>query len=80
MTRVRVLYFASLRDAAGRAEEDVQSDAGDLASLYDELQARHQLPFPRRQLRVAVDGDFVSWATPLRDGSQVAFLPPVSGG
>jgi molybdopterin synthase sulfur carrier subunit len=80
MTRVRVLYFASLRDAAGRAEEDVQTGAADLASLYAEVQSRHQLPFPQRQLRVAVDGDFVSWTTPLREGSDVAFLPPVSGG
>ena len=80
MTRVRVLYFASLRDAAGCAEEDVDTSAADLASLYAELQARHQLPFPQRQLRVAVDGDFVPWGTSLREGSQVAFLPPVSGG
>lgn len=80
MTRVRVLYFASLRDAAGRSEEDVQTGAADLASLYAELQARHQLPFPQRQLRVAIDGDFSPWSTPLRDGSDVAFIPPVSGG
>jgi molybdopterin synthase sulfur carrier subunit len=80
MIRVRVLYFASLRDAAGLAQEDVQTEAPDLAALYAELQARHQLPFAQRQLRVAVDGDFVGWATPLRDRSDVAFLPPVSGG
>ena len=80
MTQVRVLYFASLRDAAGRAQEDVETEAADLASLYAVLQSRHQLPFPRRQLRVAVDGDFSTWSTPLRDGSDVAFIPPVSGG
>jgi len=80
MTRVRVLYFASLRDAAGLAEEELCTDVADLASLYAEVQARHRLPFPQRQLRVAVDGDFVSWTTPLREDSDVAFLPPVSGG
>jgi molybdopterin synthase sulfur carrier subunit len=78
--RVRVLYFASLRDAAGRADEDVQTDAVDVASLYAELQARHQLPFPQHQLRVAIDGDFSPWSTTLRDGCDVAFIPPVSGG
>ena len=80
MTRVRVLYFASLRDAAGRNDEEVRTDAVDLAALYAELQARHPLPFPQRQLRVAVDGAFVPWSTALRDGSDVAFIPPVSGG
>ena len=80
MSRVRVLYFASLRDAARRNEEDVETSAADLSALYAELQARHQLPFPQRQLRVAVDGAFMPWTTPLREGSDVAFIPPVSGG
>ena len=80
MTRVNVLYFASLRDAARVAGETVSTDAEDLRALYDELQARHQLPFPARQLRVAVNGEFTRWEAPLREGSDVAFIPPVSGG
>ena len=80
MNRVRVLYFASLRDAAGRVAEEAATDAPDLASLYAEVQARHQLPFPQRQLRVAVDGAFARWDERVRDGIEVAFIPPVSGG
>jgi len=80
MTRVNVLYFASLRDAARVAGETVSTDAADLGALYDELQARHQLPFPARQLRVAVNGEFANWSAPLSEGSDVAFIPPVSGG
>ena len=80
MTRINVLYFASLRDAAQVAGETVSTEAADLRALYDELQARHQLPFPARQLRVAVNGEFAGWNAPLREGSDVAFIPPVSGG
>ena len=80
MARVRLLYFASLREAVGRADEDVVSDAGDLAGLYAEVAARHGLDWPRARLRVAVDGAFADWAQPLRDGSEVVFIPPVSGG
>jgi len=80
MTRVNVIYFASLRDAAQVAGETVSTEAADLRALYDELQARHQLPFPARQLRVAVNGEFAGWNAPLREGSDVAFIPPVSGG
>ncbi|WP_119717792.1 molybdopterin converting factor subunit 1 [Cognatilysobacter tabacisoli] len=76
---VTVLYFASLRDAAGRDREEVASD-GDLGSLYDALRARHGFALPRERLRVAVDGAFVRWDAPVRDGSEVAFIPPVSGG
>ncbi len=80
MARVRLLYFASLREAVGRADEDVVSDAGDLAALYVEAAARHGLAWPRERLRVAVDGAFADWSQPLRDGSEVVFIPPVSGG
>ena len=80
MTRVTVLYFAALRDAAGGPMEIVETDAADLGALYAQAQARHQLPFPQRQLRVAVDDTFARWEDPLREDSEVAFIPPVSGG
>jgi molybdopterin synthase sulfur carrier subunit len=79
-TKVTILYFAALRDAAGGASEVVETAAPDLRALYNELQARHQLPFPARQLRVAVDGDFARWEDVPREGAEIAFIPPVSGG
>jgi molybdopterin synthase sulfur carrier subunit len=78
--KLQVLYFASLRDAAGCAEEIVQTQAMDAAALYAELQARHGFALPRERLRVAVDGAFAQWGDALRDGSEIAFIPPVSGG
>ena len=79
MASVTVLYFASLRDAAGREREAVHHD-GDLPSLYASLQARHGFALPQAQLRVAVDGAFARWDMPLHEGAEVAFIPPVSGG
>jgi molybdopterin synthase sulfur carrier subunit len=80
MTAVTVLYFASLRDAAGVDSEALQTDAADLQALYLELQARHGLAMPLSRLRVAVDGAFASWQSPVHDGAEIAFIPPVSGG
>lgn len=80
MATVRLLYFASLREAAGRDVEVVDSAAPDLAALYAEAAARHALGWPRERLRVAVDGAFARWDDALVDGSEVAFIPPVSGG
>ena len=80
MKRLKVLYFASLRDAAGMAEEPVETMAADAAALYAELQSRHGFALQRERLRVAVDGAFAQWDGALRDGSEVAFIPPVSGG
>jgi len=80
VTRVTVLYFASLRDAAGVASEVLDSDANDLRGLYVALRARHGFTMPWEQLRVAVDGAFARWDNALQVGSEVAFIPPVSGG
>ena len=76
---ITVLYFASLRDAAGLDSECVPLPVS-LAAMYEELRARHGFTLPAARLRVAVDGAFVAWDTPLREGSEVAFIPPVSGG
>lgn len=78
--RVEVLYFASLRDAAGCAAEAVDTAAQDVGALYAELAARHGFGFAPKSLRAAIDGAFVAWDAPLRPNAEVAYLPPVSGG
>lgn len=76
----RLLYFASLRDAAGCSEEEVASDAQDVRELYAEVAARHSFAFTPERLRVAIDGEFTNWDRTLHDGAEIVFLPPVSGG
>ena len=78
--RVRLLYFASLRDAAGCEVEEVDSGTGSLADIYDAARARHGFALPRDRLRVALDGAFADWRIAPRDGAEIAFIPPVSGG
>ena len=80
MIRLKLLYFASLRDAAGVPDEEFDTEAADLAALYDGLRARHGFALPRERLRVAMDGAFCSWDAPVREGAEIAFIPPVSGG
>ena len=78
--RVRVLYFASLRDTAGRDEDALDVQPGSLARLYDDVRARHGFAFPRERLRVARNGEFAHWDDVAADGDEIAFIPPVSGG
>ena len=75
-----LLYFASLRERAGVPSESLSTEAADLAGLYEEIQARHGIAWPREHLRDAVDGEFARWQEPLRAGSEVAFILPVGGG
>lgn len=78
--QVTVLYFASLRDAAGIPQESLETEAGDLRSVYEWVRARHGFALDADRMRVAVDGAFAQWSDPPRAGSEVAFIPPVSGG
>jgi molybdopterin synthase sulfur carrier subunit len=76
---VTVLYFASLRDAAGVGLEVVDRPDS-LLALYQELRARHGFALEPEKLRVAVDGTFGDWNATVHDGAEIAFIPPVSGG
>ena len=78
--RFQLRYFASLGDAAGMAEELVESPAIEPRTLYAEVAARHGFRLAIEKLRVAVNGNFAAWDHPLHDGDEVVFLPPVSGG
>jgi molybdopterin synthase sulfur carrier subunit len=76
----RLLYFASLADAAGIAEESRASAATTPDALYAEVAAAYGFPIARERLRVAVNGAFAPWDRRLADGDEVVFVPPVSGG
>ncbi|MBS0457947.1 MAG: MoaD/ThiS family protein [Proteobacteria bacterium] len=78
--RVRLLYFASLRDQAQRESECVEVQAGSLQQLYEAAQERHGFALPRARLRVARNGAFAHWQEMAAEGDEVAFIPPVSGG
>ena len=78
--KFRLLYFASLADRAGCAEESIDSAAGDPAVLYEEVRQLHEFTLERARLRVAVNGRIVAWDHRLQDGDEIVFLPPVSGG
>jgi molybdopterin-guanine dinucleotide biosynthesis protein A len=78
--RVKVRYFAVLREQAGTSQEEVHTQAETAAQLYEELSLRHGLTLAARSLRVALNDEFGDWHTPLSDGDSIVFLPPVAGG
>jgi sulfur-carrier protein len=79
MVTLTVLYFASLRDAAGIDSEIIRHD-GDLRALYLTLQVRYGFVLPLERLRVAMNGAFARWDDVPGEAAEVAFIPPVSGG
>ena len=80
--RVTILYFAAARERAGLSTESL--DLPDGATAAQALAAaceRHPaLQALAGKLRLAVDQDFAPPDRKLRDGCEVALIPPVSGG
>lgn len=80
--RVRVRLFARLRDLVGAAELDREVPTGatigdvwrDLAAEFPALRAYEATVSSAR------NDDYARRTTPVADGDEIAFLPPVSGG
>src|SRR5690606_34419060 len=80
--RVRVLYFAVFRERLGTDEEALElADAATVSAAIDELASRHEaIAALRGRFRVAVNHELVGDDHVLRDGDEVALIPPVAGG
>jgi molybdopterin converting factor subunit 1 len=80
--RVNVKLFARLRELVGTS--DLAIDAPDGATVRDVWQALVQAhpaaAVYERSMSCAVNLEYARMTTPVSDGDDVAFLPPVSGG
>jgi molybdopterin synthase sulfur carrier subunit len=79
---IRVLFFASLADTTGMRETMVDAaDYTDIASVFDYFVKEFPLlENYRASALFALNSEFARLDTPVRDGDEVAFFPPVSGG
>lgn len=80
--RIQLLHFASFREAAGRDEEVKDLPEGARVSDLWAVLAREVPLFSRfpSMPPAAVNREYASGDAVLRDGDEVAFLPPVAGG
>ena len=80
--RVTVKLFARLRDLAGAGElvREVEAPAT-VQTVWKALTAEMpSLVQYESAMAVAVNAEYAKMAAAVRDGDEVAFLPPVSGG
>src|SRR5688572_15858286 len=80
--KIRLLAFASAGDALGTTETELEMPEGSrVADLRERLDRDHPGLAPLwPRMAIAVDGRVVSADAELKDGIEVALLPPVSGG
>ena len=81
---IRLIYFASLRTIAGKDEETLDLDQ---ETTIQQLGERIRKTTPQigemilgKKIMVAVNQDVAQLDTVVKDGDEIAFLPPFSGG
>lgn len=90
MGRVKVLYFASIKDTVGQAEDIIETHSMRLETVLEEIQRLHPVLEPvladmkagRSSTILAVNQVFYPTLQDcqLQDASEIAFIAPISGG
>ena len=81
---IRLRLFAAIREALGREQIEMSLAAGatpeDAWRELLRLDTTGALPARRHNLAAAVNRRYAKFDAPLKDGDEVVFIPPVSGG
>jgi molybdopterin synthase sulfur carrier subunit len=76
---ITVRYFASLRETFGRDQDELAADQ--IATVEDcWVKIASDPASPPNNVLVAVNMEYADFKHPVRDGDEVAFFPPVTGG
>jgi molybdopterin synthase catalytic subunit len=80
--KVRLLFFAVLRDIAGSDERDLELREGTTArDVWQSLRESYgKLADYTQPPMVAINEAYAAPDAILRDGDELAFIPPVAGG
>jgi molybdopterin synthase sulfur carrier subunit len=81
----KVVFFASLREATGHSEVQVDIDQGVrlpqlMAQLQGLLTPSAYEAITAENVRIALNHEFVESDALFNPGDEIAFLPPVTGG
>tara|TARA_B110000003_G_C16402228_1_gene438805 strand:- start:274 stop:537 length:264 start_codon:yes stop_codon:yes gene_type:complete len=86
--KIKILFFASIREVFDCHEKivDIKHDENLTPNvLIENFSITEKGPWltllnKKKIVRVAINQTLVEWQSPLRDGDELAFLPPITGG
>ena len=81
---ISVKYFANLREVAGKESEELTFAEGmkldDLCSQLENSQSQIVEMIRQKNVMVAINQEMATMESQIKDGDEIAFLPPFSGG
>jgi molybdopterin converting factor subunit 1 len=81
---ITIKYFANLREVAGKESDELTASDGmtleDLCNQLENSQSQIVAMIRKKNVLVAINQEMASMDTPIKDGNEIAFLPPFSGG
>jgi molybdopterin synthase sulfur carrier subunit len=79
--KIKIRYFASLREILGFEEEEFEVEEGITAGAFMNLiKKQHNKLLEKEQLLIAINGGFVQPEKKIKPDDVIALYPPVSGG
>ena len=80
--KIKILYFAAIREKVGKSSEEIEAAEGEtLHDTMEKLKSRYPIIADMNEsLLVAVNREYCKRETELKNGDEVALIPPVSGG
>jgi len=82
IVRISILYFATVKDATGIRMESIDLSKD---TTISEMLSKISMIYPKlkhilNNIQISVNYRIVDFNTVLKDGDEVALLPPISGG
>ena len=79
--KVRLLFFAILKDITGKSETELSLPEGTVAGdVWTSMRSQYAQLAGYAQPMIAVNETYARPDTRLHDGDELAFIPPVAGG
>lgn len=78
--KIKVKYFALVGERRGVQTEDYETEAGTARELLREIEANKVIPLTTNISKAVINGRYVEWDEPVKDGDLVTLLSPFSGG
>ncbi len=78
--KLKVKYFAAMRERAGISEEVVETSCSNPSELLEELNNKYQFNLSKDHIKVAINEEYVSFQNELKENDTLVFIPPVAGG